>query len=188
MSFSNNINKLMKSDEDAAVVVKEINMNIEKRLKEISRAPVNIPEPVLELETPPTAPASAPGSPVIIVPTAPQPEPGSSTPYNPNTSSTPYNPNTPDSLGPAPVPQTNLNTPPTAPGTSESVPMAPASSSTTIPLAPASSSTPVPPAPAQESSTDSSILEVKQPPPPPAESDSGSEEKKVEEATKKIIL
>ena len=185
MSFSNNINKLMKSDEDAAVVVKEINMNIEKRLKEISRAPVNIPEPVLELETPPTAPASAPGSPVIIVPTGPQPEPGSSTPYNPNTSSTPYNPNTPDSLGPAPVPQTNLNTPPTAPGTSESVPMAPASSSTTIPLAPASSSTPVPPAPAQESSTDSSILEVKQPPPPPAEA---TEEKKVEEATKKIIL
>ena len=185
MSFSNNINKLMKSDEDAAVVVKEINMNIEKRLKEISRAPVNIPEPVLELETPPTAPASAPGSPVIIVPTAPQPEPGSSTPYNPNTSSTPYNPNTPDSLGPAPVPQTNLNTPPTAPATSESVPMAPASSSTTIPLAPASSSTPVPPAPAQESSTDSSILEVKQPPPPPAEA---TEEKKVEEATKKIIL
>ena len=186
MSFSNNINKLMKSDEDAAVVVKEINMNIEKRLKEISRAPVNIPEPVLELETPPTAPASAPGSPVIIVPTGPQPEPGSSTPYNPNTSSTPYNPNTPDSLGPAPVPQTNLNTPPTAPGTSESVPIAPASSSTTIPLAPASSSTPVPPAPAQESSTDSSILEVKQPPPPPPAE--ATEEKKVEEATKKIIL
>ena len=185
MSFSNNINKLMKSDEDAAVVVKEINMNIEKRLKEISRAPVNIPEPVLELETPPTAPASAPGSPVIIVPTGPQPEPGSSTPYNPNTSSTPYNPNTPDSLGPAPVPQTNLNTPPTAPGTSESVPIAPASSSTTIPLAPASSSTPVPPPPAQESSTDSSILEVKPPPPPPAEA---TEEKKAEEGTKKIIL
>ena len=182
MSFSNNINKLMKSDEDAAVVVKEINMNIEKRLKEISRAPVNIPEPVLELETPPTAPASAPGSPVIIVPTAPQPESGSSIPYNPNTSSTPYNPNTPDGLG---VPQTNLNTPPTAPATSESVPMAPASSSTTIPLAPASSSTPVPPPPAQESSTDSSILEVKPPPPPPAEA---TEEKKAEEGTKKIIL
>ena len=182
MSFSNNINKLMKSDADAAVVVKEINQNIEKRLKEVSRAPLNIPEPVVELETPPTAPASTPGSPVIIVPTAPQPESGSSTPYNPNTSSTPYNPNTPDGLG---VPQTNLNTPPTAPATSESVPMAPASSSTTIPLAPASSSTPVPPPPAQESSTDSSILEVKPPPPPPAEA---TEEKKAEEGTKKIIL
>jgi DNA-directed RNA polymerase beta subunit len=174
MSFSNNINKLMKSDEDAAVVVKEINMNIEKRLKEVSRAPVNIPEPVLELETPPTAPASsAPGSPVIIVPTAPQPAPGSSTPYNPNTSSTPYNPNTPDSLGTPPTaPQTNLNTPPTAPGTSESVPIAPV--------------TQVTPPPAPESSTDSSILEVKPPPPPPPAE--ATEEKKVEEATKKIIL
>jgi DNA-directed RNA polymerase II subunit RPB2 len=183
MSFSNNINKLMKNDGDAAVVVKEINLNIEKRLKEVSRAPPNIPEPVVEIETPPTAPAS---SPVLIVPpAAPQPESGSSTPYNPNTpspSSTPYNPNTPDSLG---VPQTNLNTPPTAPATSESVPMAPASSSTTIPLAPASSSTTVPLAPAS-SSTDSSILEVKPPPPPPPAE--ASEEKKSEEGTKKIIL
>jgi hypothetical protein len=191
MSFSNNINKLMKSDEDAAVVVKEINMNIEKRLKEVSRAPVNIPEPVLELETPPTAPASAPGSPVIIVPTAPQPAPGSSTPYNPNTSSTPYNPNTPDSLGTAPTaPQTNLNTPPTAPGTSESVPIAPVTQVTPPPAPESSTDSSIlavkPPAPAPESSTDSSILEVKPPPPPPPAE--ATEEKKVEEATKKIIL
>jgi DNA-directed RNA polymerase II subunit RPB2 len=191
MSFSNNINKLMKNDEDAAVVVKEINMNIEKRLKEVSRAPVNIPEPVLELETPPTAPASAPGSPVIIVPTAPQPAPGSSTPYNPNTSSTPYNPNTPDSLGTAPTaPQTNLNTPPTAPGTSESVPIAPVTQVTPPPAPESSTDSSIlavkPPAPAPESSTDSSILEVKPPPPPPPAE--ATEEKKVEEATKKIIL
>jgi DNA-directed RNA polymerase beta subunit len=191
MSFSNNINKLMKSDEDAAVVVKEINMNIEKRLKEVSRAPVNIPEPVLELETPPTAPASAPGSPVIIVPTAPQPAPGSSTPYNPNTSSTPYNPNTPDSLGTPPTaPQTNLNTPPTAPGTSESVPIAPVTQVTPPPAPESSTDSSIlavkPPAPSPESSTDSSILEVKPPPPPPPAE--ATEEKKVEEATKKIIL
>lgn len=178
MSFSNNINKLMKNDGDAAVVVKEINQNIEKRLKEVSRAPLNIPEPVVEIETPPTAPASSPimVPPIMIPPAAPQPESGSSTPYNPNTptpSSTPYNPNTPDGLGPAPVPPTESESVPLAPGTSESVPMAPASSSTTVPLAPASSS------------TDSSILEVKPPPPPPAEA---SEEKKSEEGTKKIIL
>ena len=187
MSFSNNINKLMKSDGDAAVVVKEINQNIEKRLKEVSRAPLNIPEPVVEIETPPAAPAS---SPVIIVPTAPQPESGSSTPYNPNTptpSSTPYNPNTPDNLGATPVPPTASDSVPLAPGTSDSVPMAPGSSSTTVPLAPASSSTTVPLAPAS-SSTDSSILEVKPPPPPPAEADSNPEEKKAEEGTKKIIL
>ena len=197
MSFSNNINKLMKSDGDAAVVVKEINQNIEKRLKEVSRAPLNIPEPVVEIETPPAAPAS---SPVIIVPTAPQPESGSSTPYNPNTptpSSTPYNPNTPDNLGATPVPPTASDSVPLAPGTSDSVPMAPGSSSTTVPLAPASSSTTVPLAPASSSttvplapassSTDSSILEVK-PPPPPAEADSNPEEKKAEEGTKKIIL
>ena len=184
MSFSNNINKLMKNDGDAAVVVKEINQNIEKRLKEVSRAPPNIPEPVVEIETPPSAPAS---SPVLIVPTAPQPESGSSTPYNPNTptpSSTPYNPNTPDNLGATPVPPTASDSVPLAPGTSDSVPLAPASSSTTVPLAPASSSTTVPLAPAS-SSTDSSILEVKPPPPPPAEA---SAEKKSEEGTKKIIL
>jgi len=186
MSFSNNINKLMKSDGDAAVVVKEINQNIEKRLKEVSRAPPNIPEPVVEAETPPAAPASSPVMvppivippitipPITIPPAAPQPESGSSTPYNPNTptpSSTPYDPNTPDNLGPTPA----------APTASESVPLAPASSSTTVPFAPASSSTTVPLAP----STDSGILEVKPPPPPPVEA---SEEKKAEEGTKKIIL
>ena len=184
MSFSNNINKLMKNDGDAAVVVKEINLNIEKRLKEVSRAPLNIPEPVVEIETPPTAPAS---SPIMVPPTAPQPESGSSTPYNPNTptpSSTPYNPNTPDGLGPVTVP-TASDSVPMAPATSSTtVPLAPATSSTTVPLAPATSSTTVPPAPATESSTDSSILEVK-PPPPPAEA---TEEKKAEEGTKKIIL
>jgi hypothetical protein len=208
MSFSNNINKLMKSDGDAAVVVKEINQNIEKRLKEVSRAPPNIPEPVVEIEAPPAAPASSPVliPPMMIPPAAPPPESGSSTPYNPNTptpSSTPYNPNTPDNLG---VPPTASDSVPLAPGTSESVPLAPASSSTTVPLAPASSSTTVPLAPASSSttvplapasssttvplapassSTDSSILEVKPPPPPPAEA---SEEKKSEEGTKKIIL
>jgi DNA-directed RNA polymerase II subunit RPB2 len=185
MSFSNNINKLMKNDGDAAVVVKEINLNIEKRLKEVSRAPLNIPEPVVEIETPPTAPAS---SPIMVPPTAPQPESGSSTPYNPNTpspSSTPYNPNTPDGLGPVTV-STASDSVPLAPGTSSTtVPLAPATSSTTVPLAPATSSTTVPPAPAPESSTDSSILEVKPPPPPPAEA---TEEKKAEEGTKKIIL
>jgi DNA-directed RNA polymerase II subunit RPB2 len=177
MSFSNNINKLMKSEGDAAVVVKEINQNIEKRLKEVSRAPPNIPEPVVEVETPPAAPASSPIMipPIMIPPMAPQPESGSSTPYNPNTptpSSTPYNPNTPDNLGATPVPAASDSVP-LAPGTSESVPLAPASSSTTVPLAPASSS------------ADSGILEVKPPPPPPAEA---SEEKKAEEGTRKITL
>jgi hypothetical protein len=180
MSFSNNINKLMKNDDDAAVVIKEINQNIEKRLKEISRAPPNIPEPVVEIETPPTAPVS---SPIMIPPAAPQPESGSSTPYNPNTptpSSTPYNPNTPDNLGPTPLPQNNLNTPPTA---SESVPLAPATSES-VPLAPASSSTTIPSPP--DASTSSGILEVTPPPPPPPAE--ASEEKKSEEGTKKIIL
>jgi hypothetical protein len=196
MSFSNNINKLMKNDGDAAVVVKEINQNIEKRLKEVSRAPLNIPEPVVEIETPPAAPALSPimVPPIMIPKAAPQPESGSSTPYNPNTptpSSTPYNPNTPDNLGPP----TASESVPLAPGTSESVPLAPASSSTTVPLAPATSSTTVPLAPESSSttvllapassSTDSSILEVRPPPPPPAEA---SEEKKSEEGTKKIIL
>ena len=190
MSFSNNINKLMKNDGDAAVVVKEINQNIEKRLKEVSRAPPNIPEPVVEIEAPPAAPASSPViiPPMMIPPAAPQPESGSSTPYNPNTptpSSTPYNPNTPDNLGATPVPPTASDSVPLAPGTSDSVPMAPGSSSTTVPLAPASSSTTVPLAPAS-SSTDSSILEVKPPPPPPPAE--ASEEKKAEEGTKKIIL
>ena len=173
MSFSNNINKLMKNDDDAAVVIKEINQNIEKRLKEVSRAPPNIPEPVVEIETPPTAPVS---SPIMIPPAAPQPESGSSTPYNPNTptpSSTPYNPNTPDNLGPTPVPPTASESVPMAPGTSESVPLAPASSSTTIPSPP-------------DASTSSGILEVKPPPPPPPAE--ASEEKKAEEGTKKIIL
>lgn len=185
MSFSNNINKLMKNDGDTAVVVKEINQNIEKRLKEVSRALPNIPEPVVEIETPPAAPASSPVliPPMMIPPAAPQPESGSSTPYNPNTpsSSTPYNPNTPDSLG---VPPAASESVPMAPGSSSAtVPLAPASSSTTVPLAPATSSTTVPLAP--ESSTGSSILEVKPPPPPPVEA---TEEKKAEEGTKKIIL
>ena len=190
MSFSNNINKLMKNDGDAAVVVKEINQNIEKRLKEVSRAPPNIPEPVVEIEAPPAAPASSPViiPPMMIPPAAPQPESGSSTPYNPNTptpSSTPYNPYTPDNLGATPVPPTASDSVPLAPTASDSVPMAPGSSSTTVPLAPASSSTTVPLAPAS-SSTDSSILEVKPPPPPPPAE--ASEEKKAEEGTKKIIL
>jgi hypothetical protein len=172
MSFSNNINKLMKSTDDAAVVVKEINQNIEKQLKEVSKAPMNIPEPVIEIETPPTAPAS---SPIMIAPTAPQPESGSSTPYNPNTA--PGSPNLTTNAGPnapqenVPSPQYNPNTPP---GTSESVPFAPASSSTTIPLAPPS--------------TDSSILEVKPPPTPAPNSGAPTEEKLSEDATKKIIL
>jgi len=187
MSFSNNINKLMKSDGDAAVVVKEINQNIEKRLKEVSRAPPNIPEPVVEIETQPAAPALSPIAipPIMIPPAAPQPESGSSTPYNPNTptpSSTPYNPNTPDNLGVTPAAPDSV---PLAPASSSTtVPFAPASSSTTVPLAPASSSTTVPMAPAS-SSTDSGILEVKPPPPPPVEA---SEEKKAEEGTRKITL
>jgi len=201
MSFSNNINKLMKSDGDAAVVVKEINQNIEKRLKEVSRAPPNIPEPVVEIETPPAAPASP-----VYNPNTPDSIPYVTGPpaYSPHTPDFPpsptqvtdirntfqgspaYNSNSPTY---APLsPQYNPNTPP---GTSESVPLAPASSSTTVPLAPASSPTTVPLAPAS-SSADSSILEVKPPPPPPVEANSSSgppsEEKKSEEGTKKIIL
>jgi DNA-directed RNA polymerase II subunit RPB2 len=207
MSFSNNINKLMKSTDDAAVVVKEINQNIEKRLKEVSKAPINIPEPVVEIETPPPAPALPPI--MIAQAQAPQPESGSSTPYNPNTA--PGSPNLTINVGPNALQenttstQYNPNTPPAAQGTSESVPLAPASSSTTIPLAPASSSTTIPLAPASSSttiplapasssttiplapassSTESSILEVKPPPAP----DSSPEEKASEDGTKKIIL
>ena len=198
MSFSNNINKLMKSTDDAAVVVKEINQNIEKQLKDVSKAPMNIPEPVMEIETPPAAPAS---SPIMIAPAQEQ-GPGSPV-YNPNTSSsTPYNPNTaPGSpnltvnVGPnaPPSPQYDPNTPPR---TSESVPLAPASSSTSVPLAPASSSTSVPLAPASSStsvplapassSTDSNILEVK--PPPAPDSVASTEKNVIEDGTKKIIL
>jgi hypothetical protein len=194
MSFSENINKLMKSTDDAAVVVKEINQNIEKRLKEVSKAPMNIPEPVIEVETPPTAPAS---SPIVIAPASPQPESGSSTPYNPNTA--PGSPNLTVNVAPnaPPSPQYDPNTPPR---TSESVPLAPASSSTSVPLAPASSSTSVPLAPASSStsvplapassSTDSNILEVKPPPTPePSESAAAKTEGNIsEDGTKKIIL
>ena len=64
MSFSNNINKLMKDDGDAAMVVKEINENITKQLREVSKAPANIiPETELS-ETQIDAPVSPPNAPV----------------------------------------------------------------------------------------------------------------------------
>ena len=189
MSFSNNINKLMKDDADAAMVVKEINLNIEKRLKEVSKAPANIIPESEQTETPPNAPETPPYAPESIdnaldsldaaINNQTQP-PGSPT-YNPNTSSesTIYNPNTSSES----LPKININTPPTAPGSSDSVPLAPASSSTTVPPPP---------------STDSSILEVKPPPPPeettPINSDGVSsqatslEENKTQGGTKTIIL
>jgi DNA-directed RNA polymerase II subunit RPB2 len=202
MSFSNNINKLMKDDGDAAMVVKEINQNIEKQLREVSKAPANIIPETEQSETPPDAPGSppyAPGSP----PYAPasidnaietldyalgeQTQTPGSPVYNPNTSSesTVYNPNTSSEPNPntssVSIPKNQINTPPTAPGTPDSVPFAPASSSTTVPPPP---------------STGSSILEVNTPPPPPAEpvtttsgGDPGSlDEKNTSGETKKIIL
>jgi DNA-directed RNA polymerase beta subunit len=205
MSFSNNINKLMKDDGDAAMVVKEINENITKQLREVSKAPANIiPETELS-ETqidapvsPPNAPVSPPNAPGSLdnaietldyalgeqtqVPGAPIYNPNTSsesTVYNPNTSSesTVYNPNTSSES----LPKININTPPTAPGTPDSVPFAPTSSSTTVPPPP---------------STGSSILEVNTPLPPPAEpvttssgGDPGSvDEKNTSGETRKIIL
>jgi hypothetical protein len=144
MTFSNNINKLMKSDADAATIISEINSSVDKIVREVPKAMANveanvIPEPA-QVITPDT-PVAAPGSPA----------------YNPNTpdsiqGSPAYNPNTPDSIPYAPgSPAYNPNTPdsiPYAPGSpvnsSNSIPYAPGSPSSTTSQAPSPPSTSTP--------------------------------------------
>ena len=149
MTFSNNINKLMKSDADAATIISEINSSVDRIVREVPKGMANVeanvlPEPA-QVITPDT-PVAAPGSPA----------------YNPNTPDSPvYNPNTPD-FPPSPTQVTDIRytsqgSPAYAPGspaynpnTPDSIPYAPGSpvnSSNTIPYAPGSpsSATPQPP-------------------------------------------
>jgi hypothetical protein len=160
MTFSNNINKLMKSDADAATIISEINSSVDRIVREVPKGMANVeanvlPEPA-QVITPDT-PVTAPGSPA----------------YNPNTpdsipGSPVYNPNTPD-FPPSPTQVTDIRytsqgspayapgSPAYAPGspaynpnTPDSIPYAPGSpvnSSNTIPYAPGSpsSATPQPP-------------------------------------------
>jgi DNA-directed RNA polymerase II subunit RPB2 len=133
MTFSNNINKLMKSDADAATIISEINSSVDRIVREVPKGMANVeaivlPEPA-QVITPDT-PVAAPGSPAY------NPNTPDSPAYNPNTPGSPvYNPNTPDSIPYAPgSPAYNPNTP-------DSIPYAPGSpvnSSNTIPYAPGS--------------------------------------------------
>jgi DNA-directed RNA polymerase beta subunit len=104
MSYSNNINKLMKNDDNASEVIKKINDDIKKVLREPVRynnyfETPEIPEPAI-IETPPTesppyapySPAYEPGSETNSDATSPAYNPESS-PYNPESPA--YNPETP---------------------------------------------------------------------------------------------
>ena len=147
MTFSNNINKLMKSDADAATIISEINSSVDRIVREVPKAMANVeanvlPEPA-QVITPDT-PVAAPGSPAY------NPNTPDSIPYAP--ASPAYNPNTPDSIPYAPgSPAYNPNTPdsiPYAPGSpvnsSNSIPYAPESPSSTTSQAPSPPSTSTP--------------------------------------------
>jgi len=97
MTFSNNINKLMKSDANAATIISEINSSVDRIVREVPKAMANVeanvlPEPA-QVITPDT-PVAAPGSPAY------NPNTPDSIPYAP--ASPAYNPNTPDSIPYAP--------------------------------------------------------------------------------------
>jgi hypothetical protein len=147
MTFSNNINKLMKSDADAATIISEINSSVDRIVREVPKAMANVeanvlPEPAQVIT--PDMPVAAPGSPAY------NPNTPDSIPYAP--ASPAYNPNTPDSIPYAPgSPAYNPNTPdsiPYAPGSpvnsSNSIPYAPGSPSSTTSQAPSPPSTSTP--------------------------------------------
>ena len=128
MSYSNNINKLLKNEKPPKELISEINTNITKALQEQSKrqeyyeTPV-LPEPVVidtpeSPDYPPESPQYAPGSPAYVpesppyAPGSPAYAPGSnpeSPPYAPTSPA--YNPNSSTSTVQAPV--EIVNNPPT---------------------------------------------------------------------------
>jgi DNA-directed RNA polymerase II subunit RPB2 len=118
MTFSDNINKLMKSDENSADTIKKINNVVAGLLQKpaqklIVNEPDQMPEPIQIINTPSSpqyapneSPQYAPGSPAYNPNESPQYAPGSPA-YNPNDSSTQYTPNVEPGSPPNAPPQSS---------------------------------------------------------------------------------
>ena len=147
LTFSNNINKLMKTDGDLATVVKEVNLSIDRLMRDIPKTTAKIPSEENILPEPAE----------VVTPETPPESPK----YNPNTSdSIPYAPNSSDSIPYAPKSST------------DSIPYAPKSSTDSIPYAPKSSTDSIQQIPAPpQSAINSTASSTQQVPPPPQSAD-----------------
>ena len=198
MSYSDNINKLLKSDKSVSDTIKEMNFNNSRMMREPVKYnqyenPV-IPEPA-NLDTTPEMQESPPyavGSPAYNPDTSSPPYAPGSPAYNPNTSSPPYAPGSP---------AYNPNSPPYAPNSPPYAPNSPPYSPTSPPYVPNLSNSPKyyspnadspPLAPgSQEQSEEkaiASVLEVEKPPEESSKEENKSEESPSDSVVKKIEI